>query len=890
MDKGTLLYLLARQGHNRKNIKNKSEDELTALLTHVDDTLIAQRTAHHAQYHNHQLSMLKEECRLRGIPYSGKTKMELMDELFSCPIKTVSEVRLDEDQRNIVERDLLPCQLVSAGPGSGKTMTIVHLLAKHTSDKTCLVLAFNRAARDNLKDRLKRMGKKIMKKSDVFSVCQSGLFVMDFDEFAFQAVRKTDPSYIPLDYTATKDKSILSLQRIPFTVDLFVVDEAQDLSHVLGKMTDMVAMKSKHIYIFGDPRQELYPGCTWFSSRWTHADPSVRTHLRYNHRSGKKIVDFLNNYSRTNFPTLHIDQIATREDDGQVLFYESPDMSAPNTYTEMCFLSPISVRRYNQEVKTKEIRQIVYTHFGLAPRLMDGDNKDFDFKKECVIATSKKFKGLEKDCVFVFGLDVDYCNLNIPWEALVKALFVCISRPRDKLVLLYNESTMKKISSPLHTLLPGCVIKTVYHPMPIDYNMYLSIDELSEQELGETKVLSTQECHTVDIDPQNDDDFVANFLRKLVAKQLGVLKQGKLKNVDDPKDYRIYQDLFGNSSRHKFLGHQNDYYFCTNSFRMEEGNQTLSCYELAQLDYSNTIQQLWTVSERVKTLCDTPIPIPIPTGVCFETFEKIPIMDSRRESIVAMLISRPDFSMDGYRAHIHFGSEVDAKTRRKVGLFAWSGGLSSAYVYNLKTGTQEEVGALHDPSLYIHAFAVMRLAQTVHIRIKTPMACPPEDTCVAIDFETRGFTNRITEVGAVRYNPFTRKVLGVYHRIVQGVAVGQSSETWSRLTNLQIVDEALFEDSQKDVWEQLYKWCGDALIVHWAGSEGSLFPNTLDAYRLYLQWTTVQNIGLRHGNDLSAAADRLFCEQLPFTPHRALDDAIATMAIHIAIGNYGGTL
>lgn len=903
MDRDTFVFLLTQRGHPRIDIKKLPQEELlgrVGCVTDEEQTLLERRREHHDALARSSAQQLREECRSRAIPSSGKTKVDMMDMLFTCSNKK-HIVQLDPDQEHIVTSPLVPEQLVSAGPGSGKTTTVVHLLCTH-QNKKCLVLAFNRAARDNLKDRLKQLGVRILRKSDVFSSSQ-GIFVMDFDEFAYQAVKRVDPTYIPEDYTLTKEKAVRSLSQFVFEIDLFVVDEAQDLSHLLGQITDRVRDRSASFYVFGDPRQELYPGCTWFSHKWTDADASIKTYLRYNHRSSKAIVDFLNRYSRANFPTLHFDQIPTRDEQGQVLFFDSPSITTETgidqcpQYSELCALSPISIKKYNLDVRTREIRQVVYSHYGLAPRLMDGEEKDFDLRKECVIATSKKFKGLEKDSVIVFGVDVDYCNLNIPWEALVKGLFVCISRARDTLILVYEGTAMANALSPLTPLLPGDLPKVQAKPIFLSQKIYLTVDELSEQELGVPEVLAQGECQKVEVESQFDSDFIAIFLKKRLAKQLGCLRHGELKNVDNRQDYRHYSQMFGNSSKYKFLGHQRDFFFYSDALRpmIEEKrtaieNQTISCYELAQLDYSNTIQKLWTVSERLKDYDGMAIEIPLQPGVVFEELHTRDIYNSRGESVVTLLLGKTDFFREGYCAQIKFTDEIQARTRKEAGLFAWMNHLPYVTVYNLRQGVYEEIAPLQDPSLHIHAYSAMRLAQTVHLRTRNPIVCPADGDCVAIDFETRGFTNRITEIGAVRYNPFTRKVLAVFHEIAPGVEVGSSSETWSRLTNLRIAEEEEFERHQTRLLQRVTEWCGESLVVHWAGSEKSIFPKTLDVHQLYTTWSKLQNVELRHGNDLSAAVDRLFCGQLPFTAHRALDDAIATMAVHIALGNYSGTL
>jgi len=855
------------------------------------------------------VDILRKECRLRGLPTSG-TKTDLLHTLQHHGDRAKRyDVSLDPDQLRIVDEPYQARLIVSAGPGAGKTTTIVHLLQKMSSDR-CLVLAFNRAARDNLKHRLKRLGVSIGAKAKVMSDNRS-VFVMSFDEFAYQVCAKDNKFFRSDDYLKTKQKALRILPSSSFPrLDLLVIDEAQDMSSILGEFIDQLAQRSRATYIFGDPRQELYPGCSWFSSRWTATDDTEKAFLRYNHRSGKEIVRFLNEFSRTHFPTLHHDQIATRPDDGEIDFYDAEEatecMIGDAQYSDLCFLSPISIQKYNLDVNTNNIRQVVYGKLGIAPRVLNADESNFDIQKECIIATSKKFKGLEKDVVMVYGIDRPYTELNIPWETLVKSLFVCLSRAKDRLLLLFEHDAMRKIRSPITPLLPTAeTITEVDPPKSPVYSMPVlgiaddlaDVDAIEPPEPIRTTRLDIK--HT--IESEMDKDVVAIYVRNYLASALGCLRYGRMCNVDDKQGRRVYRETFGRGTdRYKFLGKHDDTYFhCREISDLVASIEDMdpTAYQATVLDYSNRIKKPWTVSARLEhrepDIEEVMTMLP-GDGVQYRAQCHREILCGREgepdRPSITQLMGVLDFSAaNGFVVDVRYGGEILPRHRRACGIYAWIMDIPYAHLIDLRSGIVERIPPVQDPSQIIHALVTMRIAKHTSLRLPTHTA-GTDQICVALDFETVGFTDKITEVGAVRYNPSTGVILGVYHDTAAGVVLRETAEEWSRITGLSVADEAAFSADQARVMEDLHEWCGEDVVIHWAGSEKKFFKHTLDAHVLYVKWSDLMHARVSTGNDLSSACERLFCGSLPFKAHRALDDAIATMAVHVAITEYGGTL
>jgi len=912
--KEDFLFILWQRGFSINTLKKETVDQLfqrTGMLTPLEKEKLLERKIYHEQRKQDKLEDLKKECKLRGIPSSNSNKTQLLDLLMMN--KTLKyELTLDPDQEKLVHGELVRKKYISAGPGSGKTTALVHLVQrwKHLH---CLILAFNRAARENIVLRLKKLSVSLGKKSSVFT--EKNVYIMTFDEFAYQVCKKHYTFYKIVDFAETKRKALLYLKKLSFQFDLLVIDEGQDLSDVLGEMVHSIALHSSFLYIFGDPRQELYPGCHWFSLLWKNGSDEEKSYLHYNHRSGRKIVEFLNTFSRINFPSLHFDQICTSKEDGEVSLFNSHQFTEETglqeiSYAQSCFLAPISIRKYGLEDKTTRLRQIVYEKVSLAPRVMDAEEQEFDIMKECIIATSKKFKGLEKDIVYVYGVDINY-SINIPWESLVKSLFVCLSRAKEKLYIIFNAQQMKLFTSPLSIQLLSSDLPPPLPDLSESFSFKppcFSIKDLFEMmdcfpipDQEESLVTNFEVNQT--LEPQMDGDFLNIYVTNYVASELECLKVGKLCNIDEKLGRKLYESKFGRYAKKAFLGHQEDYYFYSlkMSPSLEKTLHEMNPYDLSVVDYSNKINTLWTVSERLKNSApDITHFLPLVQNQKWtfkKTFRKIletgRSTDLNRTTMVE-IIGSPDFYSHEQTMNIHYVSEILPQHKCQASLLSWLMDLESIQLVDLKKGSILSIPAMKDPTQYIHASIILRQAQQAHLKLKRWVTGQSSsNVCIAIDFETLGFNNAlITEIGAVKYNPSTRTILDIYYATADGIGFSENSqEEWSQITGIVIEDFPKFEACQTSLSQNLREWCGEeATIIHWGGSESKFFKNTLDIYRLYLNWSDLMGCKLSAGNTLGNACDRLFCGNLPFTPHRAFDDALATMAVHVAITSYGGAL
>jgi len=250
----------------------------------------------------------------------------------------------DEDQQAVLDSWAAPELYLHAGPGSGKTTTVVGMAARVLSElpeARILVLVFNRKAEEVLQSRLRQKGAPLIYKKFVGDHEKRGVCVVTFDKFAYHAGAvleagdpfdniygdELDPPLIgaepPPKESKPKPKAFHGGHRLGMSQSVaaavgnpayggwthLFLDEAQDIRAEHEAVVNAVLSESvaPMLFVAGDPRQEIQEGATWFSRRYAAAALECRRTLKYNHRSAPEIVAALNACSRAWFPTLHVD-------------------------------------------------------------------------------------------------------------------------------------------------------------------------------------------------------------------------------------------------------------------------------------------------------------------------------------------------------------------------------------------------------------------------------------------------------------------------------------------------------------------------------------------------------------------------------------------------------
>lgn len=196
---------------------------------------------------------------------------------------------LDNDQQKVVDYE--DSCLVVAGPGSGKTRTLVAKAAKLWSEgKDVVCLTFTRAAAQELRSRMPGI-----QAQTIHSYCYGEVgWTGNYDKLLYE-------------FTDRKDK---------YTYEWVLVDEAQDLTEEeLGVALSLVGDK---LFMVGDPYQSIYGWNGALGMEVFERLSSYRTfQLRNNYRSNANIVDLLNQVYRrdlvsTNVVDVGVDAILCR--------------------------------------------------------------------------------------------------------------------------------------------------------------------------------------------------------------------------------------------------------------------------------------------------------------------------------------------------------------------------------------------------------------------------------------------------------------------------------------------------------------------------------------------------------------------------------------------------
>ena len=170
---------------------------------------------------------------------------------------------LSEEQRAVYEAPITRNLQVIAGPGSGKTHTLILRVAKliqeeKVSPENILVLAYNRAVVVELKERLGKLFKnlgyaKLINRLKVFTFhgfvkycLKEEVKDLDFDQWTQKFLNK-----------AKEEPGLIS--QILGPVKFVFVDEFQDITTERLEMLKLIANPTKtHVCVIGDPNQSIY--------------------------------------------------------------------------------------------------------------------------------------------------------------------------------------------------------------------------------------------------------------------------------------------------------------------------------------------------------------------------------------------------------------------------------------------------------------------------------------------------------------------------------------------------------------------------------------------------------------------------------------------------------
>lgn len=360
--------------------------------------------------------------------------------------------------------------LVAAGPGSGKTLVLVHkvaslLLMEDIKPDQFLMLTFSRPAALEFKKRLKKLVGPSAYQVDIFT----------YHGFAFQLMGRVG-DIERSQSVLIKIKEAIEQEEIPLdrilNKSVVVVDEYQDVSKEEYEFLMAIVNKSEKIRVIvvGDDDQNIYEfrGSSIQYMRDFVQDRSAATYyLTKNYRSKSNLLEFTNRFLNENFTDVRIKHdislIAHDQRNGviEVVQYDSPNLILP--LIDHLIKQPLKgttavLTKTNEEaiLITSLLRKEGY------PAILISEYQGFSLKDLLEIKSFTIFikRSIEDD----FGLVQEESWLEAKHK--IKQLYVK-SKNLDlveRVINAFEEANSKKLFSSWKDYLKQIRVEDFYHP------------------------------------------------------------------------------------------------------------------------------------------------------------------------------------------------------------------------------------------------------------------------------------------------------------------------------------------------------------------------------------------------------------------------------------------
>jgi hypothetical protein len=712
-----------------------------------------------------------------------------------------------------------------------------------------------------------------------------------------------------------------------------IIDEAQDILPQHVQIINVMMPHVKRVIIAGDPMQELYEGASWYR---TLLKEHKILNLRYNHRSHPEIVKALNIFAERNFPDIYVPQIATlpETNDGKrrfkILTLDSDNFTyvgnvcgeIVSTDSRYYILSPITTCKFGLTQVAPSARQMINEIRPSTVVQVAKSGEKID-DAQCVISTSKLVKGTEADNVIIYGTELSY-SIIVSKDVIARHIYVALSRAINNVTLVHRTTMDVDAHILLQDLLKFADCgPIVIRPSNSFINTSINIDVTSGGDftpesglcasesikLGMSKSLPTGQLLPIEI--MDDLDFVNIYVESIIMDRLGILpfQPADLDIIIHTKKYSrlVYEDKI-----YKIVtSSENEPLMRSIVDKVKEMGPANNAYAYALVKFSIMAGRLWTISERLEysdyldpyinncvkqlmVICGDD------AKVKFMTCGTYNVKPGRQEEGDSTAVINYDINIviNGRPVEIKFFDEITPLQRKRAAIYAALLGAPSAIIYNLKTGIIENIASSSIDQIEMTAKAIvgLRFAKDFKAKmvkysstqkpVKSPAANAP--CVISVDMETIG--DLTTEIAAIAFSPTDYKILGVYHKILPGVSLYRGKknsniqrEICAKLTNLDIVDEVKLRECQISQTELFKQWIFElsetAPILHWSGSEGKEYKNTIDVRNsIYRPWLIHEKMS---STKLTDASEHI-CRKFNWMAHRAFDDTIINSIIFMA--------
>lgn len=856
-----------------------------------------------------------------GVPVSYSKNMKL-DCLLGLPVQR--RITLNTEQMSIFQHINKEEILLVAGPGAGKTSTLVEMV-KYLGDHkfNVLVLMYGVNVEKQFQRKLKALSVSLQSKQKIKT--PEGIYVVTFHKYAYHSRWS---AFANSDLTQFRTHDDLVERTITISPshtekwDYLIIDEAQDLKNMYYKLVKSI--NAKHIIYMGDGRQQVNSGADIYSNLLLKANPKDIHKLICNHRSTKEIVNVLNTFSRTNFPVpIDIQQTSMTSIPQSVVIVRDNEANLVAKYISECqpgstfAISPVSVNKYGADTTVNEIRQLLYTENNRKISIMES-GRELDPTKD-YITNSINIKGLERDFVILFGISNTqlYIDYTIPEYTLKCLIYVAMSRAKKRLIIVIDDSTYV---SP--NLLDSCLLGHIslesnpYNHEKVHFNTKhtyipsISVTDLAEYDFNPI-VTCINTLPKIHFDRDDIEDCSGYFVEAKIASSLGILNDKYLycrTNVASEESSWVEDSTYkcrvlcNDQTQNKIISIFKD---------INESSDSIE-YKYVRAMYVCRIKDDWTVSERlrnttidvepyihaIKPLIDDKDSVVNPsttiTSIIMHS-EKVryDVLVDRSNKIGSHIMGVLDISSN--RGIIEIKHAHDNRKHHNQALIYGVICKEPTYICNTLEGTISSVESRNtDFNRYVRSVMILREAHISRTKYTLDL---PKGIILCIDTEFQD--KNVYEIGAVVMDTVNMKILGTYQKIagckalMPGFTTMASSDEpgdfFAELTGLKITGTPILDVDYADFYQWIKQW-PNPILVQWGGCDVGLLQlthrNTLDLsefYRIYMSHTAIQFSPIKSGYRLCDAVETIFPPNIPWQPHRAFEDAVMTMGVYYAL-------
>lgn len=597
-------------------------------------------------------------------------------------------------------------------------------------------------------------------------------------------------------------------------------------------------------------------------------------------------------------------------------------------------IAPVTVHKsFNAEIIVRSLRQSLFERARWPVKVCtdDGANKTSSVDV-CCIGTSRFLKGTERKAVAVFMTDIPYENYGITSITMKKLLFVAMSRAVDHLMINICENKALPHSSYL-TLLESCAAFDISEA-PKELRMHrkrminISVTDLAKKIRPEDinlRVLSSIVFTPLEIRGDTsaiicDADFRGNYVEAAIAKELGA-------DLIAP-----FRDDIIITSTVEHNKHAADGCIIKGGKAMRliprellplinsVTDLTDKAFFSAKANYSITINREWTVSDNIEG------------GIVSD--EAAAVVEAAN-----ILTTTPYVYQHPIFTSLYFERQIDELSDAGcvIGVIDLTNGADIIEVKHAAESTAYAVQLAIYGTMVRNSPAHLKLLNTAVGRIDTIapidakfvngaaraiLAIKAGNTCGAMRIKCKAFErastiivvdiehdgNMIIEIGAVAVSSGDFDYVSHFHGYAPECCAGApddkpafGKEFISSLIGInlsEVICEAIAKYAPKlllnfNAWVASFGHPDSVIFVQWSGSDATRLRwagKSFDLRSLFKTMLESQGVKRAEVTNLSDAVAMVLGPNFSFQAHRALEDAIATTAILVAIVDRDGSI